>query len=97
MFHEVIISSFECPHCGERNSEIQPGAPLQDKGVRFTLTVKDTRVRGLFEGGGWSVSLLDKRSLEVFHKGSHNSLNEDKLLSNCLPIYRLWLSSDKTV
>ncbi len=44
MFREVILSSFNCPHCGESNSQIQPGAPIQDKGVKFTLTAKDAKV-----------------------------------------------------
>ena len=38
------MSSFSCPHCGESNTQIQPGAPVQDRGVRFTLKVGDTEV-----------------------------------------------------
>ncbi|XP_065917725.1 zinc finger protein ZPR1-like isoform X2 [Dysidea avara] len=39
MFREVILMSFSCPHCNASNCEIQPGAPLQDKGVRYTFKV----------------------------------------------------------
>ena len=46
MFREVILTSFHCPHCGSSNREIQPGAPIQDQGVRYTLNVnKNKEVR----------------------------------------------------
>lgn len=35
--------SFSCEHCGYENNEIQSGAPVSDKGVRITLTVKSER------------------------------------------------------
>ena len=31
-FKEVIVMSFSCPHCGERNSEIQSAGEIQPKG-----------------------------------------------------------------
>ena len=33
----MILSSFYCPHCNFRNSEIQPAGELQPKGVRYTF------------------------------------------------------------
>lgn len=39
-YKEVIIMSFECPHCGYQNNELQPGGKIEDKGVRITLHVK---------------------------------------------------------
>ena len=45
MFREVILMSFACPHCGNKNSEIQPGAPIQDLGVRYSFQVKTKEVR----------------------------------------------------
>lgn len=39
-FKEVIISSFECPHCGFRNREVQSGAKLGDRGIRVALTAQ---------------------------------------------------------
>ena len=44
MFQEVILMSFTCPHCGNKNSEIQPGAPVQDSGVRYTFLVSRKEV-----------------------------------------------------
>lgn len=34
--------SFSCPHCHYSDSEIQPGGPIQDEGVKYTVQV-DTR------------------------------------------------------
>ena len=31
--------AFECEHCSFRNSEVQMGGMIPDKGVRFQLTV----------------------------------------------------------
>ena len=38
-FGDVIVSSFECPHCNLKNSEIQQASDLQDLGKRFRLKV----------------------------------------------------------
>ena len=38
-FHEVVIMSFECPHCGNKNNEIKPAGPAQSQGVRIDLKV----------------------------------------------------------
>jgi zinc finger protein len=40
-FREVVLMSFHCPHCGFKNSEIQPAAHVQDRGCRITLKVFD--------------------------------------------------------
>lgn len=32
--------SFSCDHCGFENNEIQSGAPVADKGIRYVLTVE---------------------------------------------------------
>lgn len=42
-FREVIISSFQCDHCGYSDCGIQSGSRVQDRGVRYTLTVKGTK------------------------------------------------------
>jgi len=34
-FREVVLMSFECPHCGLKNSEIKNAGIIQEKGVRF--------------------------------------------------------------
>lgn len=43
-FKEVIISSFDCPHCGYANREVQSAGMVREKGVKFELTVKEKKV-----------------------------------------------------
>lgn len=43
-FREVIIASFSCPHCGEKNDEIQFGGKYAEKGVHFELSVQKPEV-----------------------------------------------------
>ncbi|RLN42624.1 hypothetical protein C2845_PM01G27500 [Panicum miliaceum] len=38
-FREVVLMAFECPHCGERNNEIQFAGQLQPKGCCYRLKV----------------------------------------------------------
>lgn len=38
-FREVLVSSFECPHCGWRNSEVQEAAEISERGVQYELEV----------------------------------------------------------
>lgn len=40
-FREVVLMSFECPHCGFKNSEIQPASEIQIKGVKYVLKVEE--------------------------------------------------------
>ena len=42
-FREIIIMSFECPHCGFKNSEIQPAAQVAEKGARYVFKVEDKK------------------------------------------------------
>lgn len=39
-FREIIVMSFECPHCGFKNSEIQPAAQIAEKGSRYLLKIE---------------------------------------------------------
>ncbi|KAG8345525.1 ZPR1 zinc finger domain [Trypanosoma vivax] len=39
-FKEIIVSSFECPHCGERNNEVTFGGEFGPKSVRYELEVR---------------------------------------------------------
>ncbi|KAK9368432.1 ZPR1 zinc-finger domain-containing protein [Lipomyces kononenkoae] len=39
-FREVVLMSFFCPHCGFRNSEIQPASEIQEKGSRYQFLVE---------------------------------------------------------
>lgn len=36
-FREIILSSFECPHCDARNTEVQFGGRTQDSGVLIVV------------------------------------------------------------
>jgi zinc finger protein len=43
-FREIVIMSFACPHCGFRNSEVQPAGEIQPRGHRYVFkveTIKD--------------------------------------------------------
>ncbi|CCF56706.1 hypothetical protein KAFR_0B04100 [Kazachstania africana CBS 2517] len=40
-FREVVIMSFECEHCGLKNSEIQPASSIQEKGSKYILKIED--------------------------------------------------------
>lgn len=39
-FREIIIMSFECPHCGFKNSEVQPAAQIAEKGSKYVLKLE---------------------------------------------------------
>lgn len=38
-FGDVVVSSFACPHCNLKNTELQSAKDLQDEGKRFQLKV----------------------------------------------------------
>ncbi|KAF2084486.1 zf-ZPR1-domain-containing protein [Saccharata proteae CBS 121410] len=38
-FREIVIMSFDCPHCHFRNSEIQPAGEIQQRGIKYSLKV----------------------------------------------------------
>ncbi|KAF8474601.1 ZPR1 zinc-finger domain-containing protein [Kalaharituber pfeilii] len=38
-FKEVVLMSFECPHCGYRNSEIQSAGKIQERGCKYTFRI----------------------------------------------------------
>jgi zinc finger protein len=40
-FREIVLMSFECPHCGFKNSEIQPAAQIAEKGSKYVLKVEE--------------------------------------------------------
>ncbi|KAK9466375.1 ZPR1 zinc-finger domain-containing protein [Lipomyces arxii] len=39
-FREIILMSFACPHCGFRNTEIQPASEIQEKGSRYKFVLE---------------------------------------------------------
>ena len=38
-FREHVISSFNCPHCYERNNDVQFGGEIQLQGCKYELKV----------------------------------------------------------
>ncbi|XP_065186949.1 zinc finger protein ZPR1-like [Sycon ciliatum] len=58
-FKEIVISSFECPHCGFANKEIQSAGEIQLQGCVWTLDVKST------EDLGRQVVKSDSASLHI--------------------------------
>ncbi|XP_051125755.1 uncharacterized protein LOC127247782 [Andrographis paniculata] len=38
-FRKILLSAFECPHCGERNNEVQFAGEVQLKGCHYSLDV----------------------------------------------------------
>ncbi|XP_070548394.1 zinc finger protein ZPR1-like [Ptychodera flava] len=39
-YKDVILISFECPHCNYSNNEIQPGGKIQDQGCKYEVEIK---------------------------------------------------------
>ena len=48
-FKEIILMSFECPHCGFTNNEIQSAGRIQEKGCTMKLSVCSPKVQVLWE------------------------------------------------
>ncbi|KAM7451045.1 nucleolar zinc-finger protein [Porites harrisoni] len=42
-FKEIILMSFECPHCGFTNNEVQSAGRIQEKGCTITLSVSSPK------------------------------------------------------
>ncbi|CAM8924484.1 unnamed protein product [Rhodiola kirilowii] len=38
-FRKILLSAFECPHCGERNNGVEFAGELQPRGCQYTLAV----------------------------------------------------------
>ncbi|KAK9461575.1 ZPR1 zinc-finger domain-containing protein [Lipomyces oligophaga] len=60
-FREVVLMSFYCPHCGFRNSEIQPASEIQPKGAKYTFIVesKDDMDRQVVKSESCDVTFTD--------------------------------------
>ena len=58
-FREVIVMSFSCPHCGNRNSEVQMAGEIQPKGCIYTVhvTTKQDMNRQIVKSEFCSVSI----------------------------------------
>lgn len=42
-FREIVIMSFDCPHCGFANSEVQPAGEIQQRGVKFVFKIDEQK------------------------------------------------------
>lgn len=40
-YKELVISSFECPHCDFKNNQLDPAIEIKTQGVRMTLKVEN--------------------------------------------------------
>ncbi|XP_058724496.1 uncharacterized protein LOC131595973 [Vicia villosa] len=38
-FRKILLSAFECPHCGERNNEVQFAGEIQPRGCCYSLVI----------------------------------------------------------
>ncbi|KAL3522997.1 hypothetical protein ACH5RR_015831 [Cinchona calisaya] len=38
-FRKILLAAFECPHCGERNNEVQFAGELQPRGCHYRLEI----------------------------------------------------------
>eukprot|EP00794_Sanderia_malayensis_P011232 gene11232-12411_t len=47
-FKDVVLSSFECEHCGNKNNDIQPTEAVQDKGIKITTKIKSSKQDNIF-------------------------------------------------
>ncbi|KAJ1848510.1 nucleolar zinc-finger protein, partial [Coemansia sp. RSA 486] len=58
-FKSIILMSFECPHCGLQNNEVQSGEALQEKGHRYEVkcTNKSDLSRQVVRNNSASVSI----------------------------------------
>jgi zinc finger protein len=43
-FKEIILMAFDCPECGFKSSEVQPGQSLSDHGIHLEVNVVSARV-----------------------------------------------------
>ncbi|KAJ8941932.1 hypothetical protein NQ318_013265 [Aromia moschata] len=60
-YKELVLMSFRCENCGYENNEIQSGAQVGEKGVRFTLIVETERDlnRQVVKSDNTSVKLVE--------------------------------------
>lgn len=47
-FKEIVIMSFDCPHCHFKENEVRSASEIQEKGIRYTLKVDGLKVSSLY-------------------------------------------------
>lgn len=40
-YKELVISSFDCPHCDYKNNQLDPAIEIQPQGVRMSLKIEN--------------------------------------------------------
>lgn len=77
-FRELVIASFYCEHCGERNNEVSFGGEIQEKGCIYELNVTkpEDLNRQIIKSDSASVHIrdLDFEIPPMTQKGSVNTL-----------------------
>ena len=77
LFRQVVIMSFECPHCGFKNNELQDTNSLGEKGQKITLKVtkEDDLTRSIVRSQH-AVTLIPELGMEIpaTKKGYHSTL-----------------------
>ncbi|ORY13745.1 ZPR1 zinc-finger domain-domain-containing protein [Clohesyomyces aquaticus] len=65
-FREIVIMSFECPHCHLKNSEIQPAGEIQQRGVKYSLRIdRDDDLRRQIIKSDTAVFRVEDIDLEI--------------------------------
>ncbi|WFD32531.1 nucleolar zinc-finger protein [Malassezia sp. CBS 17886] len=66
-FREVIVMSFSCPHCGNRNSEIQSAGEIHPKGCVYTahITMPSDLDRQLIKSEFATVTVPELEQLQI--------------------------------
>merc|ERR1711890_144278 len=90
-FKDIIIMSFDCPHCGYRDNQIQPGSDIQEKGIRITLKVDGAKMmnRQIVKQGSamFRVEELDFEAPAFTSKGSLTTV--EGLLKQLLQVSKI--------
>jgi len=77
-FRDVILSSFECPHCNWQNCEIQSAGDIEEKGCKYELKVIDPKDlnRQLVKAASASISVpeLELEIPSITQRGSLNTI-----------------------
>jgi len=60
-FREIIIMSFECPHCHLKNSEIQSAGEIQQKGIHseLRLTASEDFARSVVKSDTCTIKIIE--------------------------------------
>ncbi|KAI5270624.1 zf-ZPR1-domain-containing protein [Aureobasidium subglaciale] len=67
-FREIVLSSFYCPHCSFRNTEISSAGQIQERGSKYVFKVENSEdfQRSVVKGDGCSFRIEDI-DLEIPH------------------------------